>query len=429
MQNGASNDNSQVYSTHAVRGATFARPEGYCLCWDDDLPTLESELAEVNKDPSTFSEELRTVARRRARRRREVQREVLPRIINSTPYKTGMQPGGAQQPAVQFLNVDFGHAVRLFTPPFKPGPISTPITVFCVAIATEDGCFLSGLENRFEFGHLYPQYAHESLVERSPICICANFGQDPPKRVVASGQGESVYRKIDSYNSDDSSHDESTQGDTFDPPTKCACPFSGLGHVLEEAEGDDEDFGQICRGYRGPGMWHCYSVMVDGGSSDIRIDGVSEPLRCGRNIGPHAAAYLDGLTIGADHTFDMSLCFGQGSDGEGEGAISELAVFKGKLDTDDIVAMESYLMHKHGIPSPTQSDSALLEEDNYRRLAHAMLSHPPKHKVFANGAKNVPLRYMTKHRSVAWKQINPVTGERIRVSRIGTKSTESSSEW
>jgi hypothetical protein len=421
---------TQKYSTHAVRGATFARPEGYCLCWDEDLPTLESPLKQDSSDPSSFPQqnELRQLARRRARRRREVQRAFLPRVINSTPYKTGTVTG-ARQPAVQFLNVDFSHAVRMFTPPFKPGPISTPITIFCVAIATEDGCFLSGLENRFEFGHLYPQYAHESLVERSPICICTKFGQEPPSKQIEAGQGESVYRKIDSFNSDDSSRDGSTEGDTFAPPKKCACPFSGLGQTSEGDDDDDEEFVQICRGFRGPGMWHCYSLVVDGASSDIRIDGVPEPLRRSRSIGPHAAAYLDGLTIGADHTFDMSLCFGQGSDGEGEGAISELAVFKGSLDTKDIEAMESYLMHKHGIPPPTQPDNVLLEEDNYWRLAHAMLSHPPFHEVFANGEKNVPLRYMTKHRSVAWKQVNPVTGDPIRVSRIGTKTTDSSSEW
>lgn len=125
----------------------------------------------------------------------------------------------------------------------------------------------------------------------------------------------------------------------------------------------------------------------------------------------------------------MSLCFGQGSDGEGEGAISELAVFKGRLDNTDIKVMESYLMKKHGIPSPIQSGVDLHEEDDFARLAHAMLIHAPHHKVFANGAKRVPLRCMTKHPTVAWKQTNPVTGEAIRVSRIGTKTTESCSEW
>ena len=38
----------------------------------------------------------------------------------------------------------------------------------------------------------------------------------------------------------------------------------------------------------------------------------------------HDDPVLDGLTIGSDHVFDMSLCFGEGSDGEGVGSIAEI---------------------------------------------------------------------------------------------------------
>ena len=412
MDLGKIEDAIQDHRTYAVRGATIARPEGFCLCWDQ----------QVKGDATSFSkeEEFNRLARKKCRRRREVQREVLPRIVSSNPVKAGTSIG-ARQPAVQFLNVDYNHAVRIFTPPFKPGPISAPITIFCVSIATEDGCFLSGLRSRFEFGHLYPASAADSAIERSPICICT----DSPLRL--SKQQEEAVNKDQSYNSDDSSCDASMDATSTDPGTKCPCPFSGLGTGIEDDNMDN--IGHICRGRRGPGAWHCYVAVVDGSSSNIRIDGIPEVVRCSKPDGPNSIPFLDGLTIGADHTFDMSLCFGQGSEGEGEGAISELAVFKGRLSTPDIKAMESYLMNKHGIPSPIQSESVLHVEDGYSRLAHAMLSHAPHHKVFANGSKRVPLRYMTKHRSVAWKQANPVTGEAIRVSRIGTKSTESSSDW
>lgn len=399
-------DSTQTYSTHAVRGATFARPEGFCLCWDKPVKGDTSSMLR--------QEELNRLARKKRRRRREVQREVLPRIVSSNPMK-GAKVGG-RQPAVQFLNVDLNHAVRLFTPPFKPGPVSVPITIFCVGIATEDGCFLSGLRSRFEFGHLYPASAVESAIERSPICVCTDF------------EGHQSIDKDPSYNSDDSSYDGSMDaGGSCDPGVKCPCAFSGLGTGTDDE--DTDKIGHICRGRRGPGAWHCYVAVVDGLSSSVRIDGIPEPLRCTTPNISKSKAFLDGLTIGADHTFDMSLCFGQGSDGEGEGAISELAVFKGRLDTTDIKVMESYLMKKHGIPSPIQSGVDLHEEDDFARLAHAMLTHAPHHKVFANGAKRVPLRCMTKHRTVAWKQTNPVTGEAIRVSRIGTKTTESCSEW
>ncbi|KAL3943563.1 MAG: hypothetical protein SGBAC_002380 [Bacillariaceae sp.] len=420
--------------TPAVRGATIARPEGFCLCWDDIQEKLESQLRDAQSGASDENPaEIRRLLRRRARRRREVQREVLPRVINCTPSTLVYEPRSIPR-AVQFLNVDFSHAVRLFTPPFATGPIPTPITFFLVGIATEDGCFLSGLENRFEIGHLYPQNAHESLVERSPICICAEFGVTAKVPGATSFEEGSQFKKKDddddddAYNSDDSSFDVSMDGSNFDPPSKCACSFSGLGHAVEEDE-EEDDFGQICRGKRGPGIWHCYTIVVDGTSTVIRIDGVPEPLECSNGIPSKVVAYLDGLTIGADHTFDMSLCFGQGSDGEGEGAIAELAVFKGRLDMTDIKAMETDLMHRHGIDSPEHESSVIQAEDVFFKRAHAMLSHPPMHKIFGDGAMSVPLRYMTKHRSVAWKQANPVTGDKIRVSRIGTKSTESSSDW
>ncbi|CAJ1933754.1 unnamed protein product [Cylindrotheca closterium] len=415
-------------STPAVRGATIARPEGFCLCWDDSQEKLESQLRDAQNGASDKNPaELRRLVRRRARRRREVQREVLPRVVDCTPSALVYEPRSIPR-AVQFLNVDFSHAVRLFTPPFSGGPIPTPITFFLVAIATEDGCFLSGLENRFEIGHLYPQNANESLVERSPICICTEFGVENkvPKATKSTDEG-SQFKKVEPYNSDDSSFDVSMDGSNFDPPSKCACSFSGLGNAVEDEE--DEDVGQICRGRRGPGTWHCYTIVVDGTSSVIRIDGIREPLECSNGIPAKAVAYLDGLTIGADHTFDMSLCFGQGSDGEGEGAIAELAVFKGKLNVADIMAMEKDMMHRHGIDLPELESNVILAEDVFFKRAHAMLSHPPQHKIFADGAMSVPLRYMTKHRSVAWKQANPVTGDKILVSRIGTKSTESSSDW
>lgn len=413
--------------TFAVRGATFARPEGYCLCWDDDQAIIDSHIQSSHDPNSAFLEkELKQLLRKRHRRRRELQREVLPRVLYSAPNKVD-DPSrlGIRQPCIQFLNVDSSHAVRLFTPPFKPGPVPTPITIFCVAIATEDGCFLSGLRNRFELGHLYPESAPDNLIERSPICICTDVVRKAPSG--EDSDEEQILKKQSSYNSDDSSCDMSLGAAGDDSGLKCGCPFAGLGSVL-----DDETENQntsMCRGRRGPGTWHCYVAVVDGASSSIRIDGIPEQIRCTSFESTASHVSLDGLTIGADHTFDMSLCFGQGSDGEGEGAMGELAVFKGRLDTVDIEAMERHLMTKHGIPFPLQPESEISTEDEYSRLAHGMLAHAPFHNVFDSGLKRVPLRYMTKHRVVAWKQTNPVTGEGIKVQRIGSKFGDSSSDW
>jgi hypothetical protein len=415
-------------STYAVRGATLARPEGYCLCWDLDRPQINQD---AGKTDARQQQEYRQLLRRRNRRRRELQREVLPRVLCSTPYKDPFDPlkSGNVQPCIQFLNVDASHAVRLFTPPFKHGPIPTPITIFCVAIATEDGCFLSGLKNRFEFGHLYPETAPDNLIERSPICICTDVvKKQRTKKTDQNGQ----YGKYggDSSNSDDSSCGMSLDAVGGEAGSKCVCPYSGIGADSDADDGEEDDPVVLYRGRRGPGSWHCYTAIFDGDSSVIRIDGNSEPLHSNTARLESFAASLDGLTIGADHTFDMSLCFGQGSDGEGEGAMSELVAFKGKLGHADIQVMESLLMEKHGILEPSKSESVVAQEDQWIRQAHALLEHAPNHQIFGSANnKRVPLRYMARHRSVAWRQSNPVTGESIKVQRIGSKFGESSSDW
>lgn len=422
----------QTKTSFAVRGATVARPEGYCLCWEvDDLTLLMSNRANRNENPmlNVRQQELDLLTKRRLRRKRELQREVLPKVLNCAPRAANGRPQlGIQQPCVQFLNLDSSHAVRLFTPPFQPSPVPTPITVFCVGIATEDGCFMSGLKRPFELGHLYPETPRDDMIERSPICLFTEAVNTGLVVDTTQKREEDTDEKDASFNSDDSSCDMSMEAARGDPGFKCACPFSGLGDIIDE-DHEHEPVGNVCRGNLGPGCWHCYVAVFDGVESRIRIDGLPESVRCNFNTSSGATAFLDGLTIGADHAFDMSLCFGQGSDGEGEGAIAELAVFKGKFDDRDIEVMEQRLMTKYGIPSPNLPESERTEEDRYYRLAHALLSHPPGHKLLQRTHDRIPLRYMTKHRMVSWRQTNPVTGEPVRVQRIGSKFGESSSDW
>jgi hypothetical protein len=424
---------SRNQASFAVRGATFARPEGYCFCWDNDVNRKDSLEAYFDSKPSITHREKSQIIRRRNRRRRELQREVLPRVLYSAPFK-GDETNqiGVRQPCIQFLNIDSSHAVRLFTPPFKPGPIPAPITIFCVGIATEDGCFLSGLKSRFELGHLYPESARDNLIERSAICTCVDAAGPQSFSENGNDDEERSDTKEACGDSDDSSCDMSLETSGNDAALKCRCTFSGMGNFMEEDEEEEDDSKtfQTCRGARGPGMWHCYVAVIDGTNSLIRIDGVPENVQCRTsNNATSFTALLDGLTIGADHTFDMSLCFGNGSDGEGEGAMAELAVFKGALATSDIEAMETNLMKNHGILLPQLSPVELNAEDRYVRMAHAMLSHPPRHVAFSSTLTRVPLRYMTHHRLVSWRQTNLVTGEPMQVQRIGSKSAESSSEW
>ena len=446
-------------------------------------------FSERNQDSRALvrQKELEEIRRMRNRRRRELQREVLPVVLwskrkpmissNPTPINTGSiddedtSSHGILQPCVQFLNIDSSHAVRLFTPQFESGPISTPITIFCVAIATEDGCFFSGLHKKFEMGHLYPQNSNDTLIERSPISLCTEY-EGPFTRIfdtITTSDTNSQQFQGGGYNkhygsssspfmghrtgsgffhSDDSSCDMSYfEAVVGDPGRKCICPFSGLGDLANSndngssAEGSDddddddkEDSGHVCRGQLGPGSWHLYCAVYDGENSRIRIDGVEEPVTCDTSIPPSFQACLDGLTIGADHTFDMSLCFGQGSDGEGEGAMTEFAVFKGKLDDIDIETLELQLMDKHGISRPDRPQSEIALDDEYNRLAHSLLVEPWIYEAKMNTEgpvlpHPVPLRYLARLRQVAWKQFNPVTGEAMTVQRIGSKAANDSSEW
>lgn len=423
-------------TTCAVRGATFARPEGYCLCCDKDSDAARNEAYEEDWVDG-WERLLRQSELNGSRiygyyrqRKWQHQRDVMPCVVLSTPQKCPLNGTieTTQQPCIQFLNATRSHAVRLFTLPFQCGPLNGPVTILCVGIATEDGCFVSGLTRRFELGHMYPSTAQEDLVDMSAVCIAtdqrnieientaSNSIPGPPSRS-ASVSGRASINHMD----DDSS---SCTEDGEQSVTNCTCPFNSIGD-----RGDDEDDPtreeDIFRGQRGPGFWHCYVGIFDGDKSEIRIDGVPErPENPHRRHRGTPILGLDGLTIGSDHSFDMSLCLGEGSDGAGEGAIAELIVFKGRLCQEDLERLEQKLMTKHGL---VKSTDRLTSEDQWRRESRALISQPSPWTMVKT--KGVPLRVVAKDRSVAWHRMNAVTGKMMKVSRIGSKFSTGSSDW
>lgn len=522
-------------TTIAVRGATIARPEGYCLCWELPTPDSLQQVVKWSRSNKNKNEDMVQTIKLQERQRklrqwkewrRQLQLTVLPQVLaRSLPHSNA---------CVQFLNSDEKHAVRFMTPQFDCGPIGEPVTILVVGIATEDGCFCSGLQNRFELGHLYPNSALMELSEMSPICMAvdtisaANSSAPPKMRTPQATPTTTIKTPLEQHllsdddseeDSDDDYGDDSSSelaGSPSHPnPTKkrgwlnnCTCAFqdksdpmgfaatetsskNGENHEnmssdpsamreesqtmrLDEEESDandDAEAERILRGSRVPGMWHCYCAVFDGKEySTLRVDGVPEVLEYGdqylSNTGrrrsddtdsSHAndmsayiadnnkrfrrpRALLDGLTIGSDHCFDMTLCFGQGSGGEGEGAIAELVVFSGRLDIHDLEVLERGLMTKHGIPNPMVSREALVKEDEWIRKSTALYCQTPaesaayhlRHQddaALGFEQNSVPLRIMTKHRSVAWHQFNPVTGEELRIKRIGSRSAGSSSDW
>ena len=418
-------------TTSAVRGATFARPEGYCLCWDYDGQLEETP----NEKPAIEEELLRDLLRQernqtmmyRNKKRRALQRDFLPRVVltaaNKNALSTELHTTTRKQPCVQFLNSSKKNAVRLQTPPFDCGELRGPITIFCVGIATEDGCFVSGIKHRCELGHMYPTNQRDDLIDMSPICIANETTAVDPGEYPTNAQTQTK-----SFALDDSSCDseEQQQREDQNQSTTCDCPFEPVA-ALEYWEEDREAVKEECihRGQRGPGNWHCYVAVFAAGESIIRIDGINEPLSENK-AGDANDIRLDGLTIGSDHCFDMTLCFGEGDDEEGEGSIAELVVFQGRLGVKDIEQLEEYLMKKHGIQQINGDHQILLAmEDEWRRQARAFVAQPSPYLLEGQ----VPLRIVAEDRSVAWKRVNAVTGKTLNVERIGSKFSTGSSDW
>jgi hypothetical protein len=433
-------------ATFAVRGATVARPESYCLCLDGAEENLEEMKARAIADGA--SEELLGIRireykeswARRQQRKRELMRDVLPRILMRTPVASSAaskmdDPGsgsvpvpsyttiGREQRSIQFLNADGSHAVCMMTPHFACGPLTEPVTILCVGIATEDGCFLSGLHHRFELGHMYPNGAVEEVTELSPVCIATDTWQVEEKPLIPNNDDDGPAFHLSS-SGDDSSYDFSEEEGSSS--FKCECIFNGVGDKVEEI--DDDENRKVHRGKRGPGAWHCYVAVFDDESSLVRIDGLTEPLQAGDLMQGAHPGMLDGLTIGSDHCFGMSLCCGHGSGGEGEGAIAELAVFRGRLDISDIEVLERQMMQRHGIPSSQDATpETVWQENTWERQAQALFWQTSDHDW--NFEHRVPLRMMARHRSVAWKQSSPVTGKEVRIQKIGCRPGASSSDW
>ena len=488
---------SNAEPTIAVRGAVVARPESYCFC-ADSLDARGKEMLKVmaafsttprtggekEEDPMDGSiaqirfQEFQDSLIRREQRRRALQREVLPRVLWSNPKKHTSVLVGRQQRCVQFLNASGSHAVCMMTPTFRCGPIREPVTILCVAIATEDGCFLSGLHHRFELGHLYPEDSLVETTEQSSICIAterwtaapASPDSDDKSNHSNNSDKQDVRSRNNSHDigshsrhlsaSEDSSDDASeTDDDDNSSAPDCSCIFHGTTDKLNEMDaGTGAD---IYRGRFGPGSWHVYTAIVDGDQSQIRVDGIVESMHSATTRQPEddhyqnddslinqpqhqqhsiATAMLDGLTLGSDHCFGVSLCCGQGSVGQGEGAMSEVAVFSGRFDTEDLECLENELMQRHGIPKQRQPDDGSQRENDLEKEAAALYLWPPHPDSFrseraaeeieAEIERGVPLRFMARNRLVAWHHIDPVTGQRMHVAKIGARNTGgSSSDW
>lgn len=105
---------------------------------------------------------------------------------NKTSELWTATPAGGVEPCIvrsraglrclQFVDAGGQCPSFLQTDPF-PQPLRQPLTVFLVGIVFEDACFLSGVRNRFELCHGYPQ-AHQREDERSAVSMTAQPMED-----------------------------------------------------------------------------------------------------------------------------------------------------------------------------------------------------------------------------------------------------------
>jgi len=261
---------------------------------------------------------------------------------------------------------------------------------------------------------MYPDSSRDALIDMSSICASASQ-RDPPKEALVRGG----FRQATLSNSVEGQSGTIGSGRCSDSETEAGSGYSSSSSGSSTMSVPPEKF--IHRGTIGPGDWHCYTIVMDGENTKIRVDGRCEG---GASIGGGCGGgVLDGLTIGSDHHYDFPLCDGGALEGEGEGTIGEIAVFKGRMDETDIKCVERQLMADHSIIAATEMASI---EDEWKRQAQALIAQPYPWNLVG---KPVPLRVAARHQSVAWYRTNKVTGEVLHVPRIGSKLGTGSSDW
>ena len=67
-----------------------------------------------------------------------------------------------------------------------------------------------------------------------------------------------------------------------------------------------------------------------------------------------------------------------------------------------------------------------IQEDEWKRHAHALIEQRRPWKL---DGISVPLRVAANHHSVAWRRTNDITGQSVRITRIGAKNSNGSSDW
>ena len=106
----------------------------------------------------------------------------------------------------------------------------------------------------------------------------------------------------------------------------------------------------------------------------------------------------------------------------GGGAIAEVGAFRGVLSDRDIWEIESALLERHNISRAT--DQTVIDGKHGFDITALIHQQQPWTLI-----RRVPLSIAARERSVTWTRHEPVTGRKLKVSRIGTNKFDSDSDW
>lgn len=266
--------------TFAVRGATLARPEGHCLCLDEEYIRHHEAIARTRPPPLSQRHRMPQTIHDVTSRFNSRTVDLLPTVVVNDDQRSG----------IRFCSADASHVTRLITPFFNCGGVEGPVTMFLVVSSDDESCWVSGRNSRFEVGHRFTSHGEAHTVT-----------------LVGNQHGGSSW-------SDDDDDD-----DDYDTPFQCLCLFQSddpfrAKHLSEEAPSEDRIF-RGCLTTVERSEVGCYCVVFDGKQSMIRVNTKEDtqkrvsrvgnlwreirydPERNGMMVG---SGVLNGLSLGAE---------------------------------------------------------------------------------------------------------------------------------
>ena len=150
--------------TFAVRGATLARPEGHCLCLDEEYIRHHEAIARTRPPPLSQRHRMPQTIHDVTSRFNSRTVDLLPTVVVNDDQRSG----------IRFCSADASHVTRLITPFFNCGGVEGPVTMFLVVSSDDESCWVSGRNSRFEVGHRFTSHgeAHTvTLVVAGPMTM------------------------------------------------------------------------------------------------------------------------------------------------------------------------------------------------------------------------------------------------------------------